>query len=88
LKIKRLSDVCKALKINYFSATEKPPKSYRKATEKTTEKHQTVENQGLDEFLFSFSVLPKRPTHQARRPAPPDHLTFVKSDPRFFYTFL
>jgi hypothetical protein len=66
LKIKRLRDVCKALKIKGFQ----PPKSHRKATEKTTEKHQTVENQALDKILFGFSVCLK--THpQARRPAHP-----------------
>jgi len=83
LKIKRLSDVCKALKIKHFSATEKPPKSYRKATEK----QQTVENQGLDESLFGFSVLPKRPAHQARHPPRP-LARFLQARPRFFYTFL
>ena len=35
----------------------KQPKSYRKATEKKTEKPQTFDFQGFGEFLFSFSVI-------------------------------
>jgi hypothetical protein len=52
LKIKDLLDVGKALKIKIFQL----PKSHRKATEKTTEKPQTVENQALERFPFGFSV--------------------------------
>jgi hypothetical protein len=37
----------------------KKPKSHRKATEKNTEKPQTFDFQGLDEFLFSFLVTQK-----------------------------
>ncbi len=66
------------------------PKSYRKATEKPTEKQQTVENQALDETLFGFSVLPKRP-HQTRPHPPTDQSVswhdFCRQGPRFFYTF-
>jgi len=65
LKIKHLLDVGKALKIKGFSDTEKPPKSYRKATEKDTEKHQTVENQALAEifsvFRFFYPNIPQDP---------------------------
>jgi hypothetical protein len=57
--------------------------SHRKATEKTTEKQQTLENQALAKILFGFSVLPKRPTHQARRPAHP-LARFLQSRPSFF----
>jgi hypothetical protein len=57
----------KALKIKHLLANfnfvithifmfVKKPKSHRKATEKDTEKHQNIENQGVDENFFSFSV--------------------------------
>jgi len=85
LKIKHLLDVGKALKIKGFSDTEKPPKSYRKATEKDTEKHQTVENQALAEIFFGFSVfLPKH----TPRPTPTPWHDFCMPPARFFYTFL
>jgi hypothetical protein len=59
-----------------------------KLTEKTTEKQQTVENQALDESSFRFFGFTEK-THPPSPPTrPADHLTFVKSDPRFFYTFL
>jgi len=67
LKIKRLRDVSKALKIKelmhavgvvitQFLEFVKKLKSHSKATPKKTEKHQTVERQALDKILFSFSV--------------------------------
>jgi len=85
LKIKHLLDVGKALKIKGFSDTEKPPKSYRKATEKDTEKHQTVENQALAEifsvFRFFYPNIPQDPP-------PPRWHDFCMPPARFFYTFL
>jgi len=59
LKIKRLSDVCKALKINglmhgFVLLSHVFGKMARntKATPKTTPKQQTVENQALERFLW------------------------------------
>jgi hypothetical protein len=42
--------------ITCFLQNGSKPKSYRKTTEKDTEKPQTVENQALGQFLFGFSV--------------------------------
>ncbi len=67
LPLTRPAQKClKALWDKDFSAL----KSYRKATEKKTEKHQTVESQALDEILFSFSVFRKL-TPPSPPPAPP-----------------
>jgi hypothetical protein len=87
LRDKRLLDVGKALKIKGFSATEKPPKSHRKATEKTTEKHQTVENQALAKILFGFSVCRKDPPTKPADPPTRWH-DFCSQKHDFFYTFL
>jgi len=67
LRNKHLLDVCKALKIKDLTHTPKPLQSHSKATPKTTPKHQTVENQALDEIFWSFGVCSKNhPTKPAR----------------------
>jgi hypothetical protein len=67
LRNKHLLDVCKALKIKDLTHTPKPLQSHSKATPKTTPKHQTVENQALDEIFWSFGVCsknhPTKPAH-------------------------
>jgi len=96
LKIKHLLDVSKPLKIKglmcvvgfvitHFLELVKKPKSHRKATEKDTEKHQTVENQALAEIFFGFSVYSKNPL---TRPTPTPWHDFCMPPARFFYTFL
>jgi hypothetical protein len=86
LKDKYLLDVGKALKIKRFRF----PKRRRKATEKDTEKHQTLENQGLAKILFGFSVF--RKTDPTSPPDPPTDQSvswhdFCRQDPQQFYTF-
>jgi len=54
------------------------PKSHRKATEKDTEKHQSIENQALDGILFGFSVFRK---NVYPKPNPPVGTFFAGKKP-------
>jgi hypothetical protein len=73
------------LKIKEFLITETLPKSHRKATEKTTEKQQTVENQALAKILFGFSVSRKKAP--LKPPDPPVGTIFACKMPVFSIHF-
>jgi hypothetical protein len=84
---KHLPDVCKALKIKGFSATEKPLKSHWKATEKPPKRlPKNTEPLKIKHFVKFFSVFQfaeKDPLPSPTDPTPPDPY----QNPVFFYTF-
>jgi hypothetical protein len=81
LKIKRLCDVFKALKIKELRHSPKLPQSHPKTTPKITPKAQTVENQALERFFCGFGVVSGKVSFLTLRPTQPTWHDFCTQDP-------